>query len=59
MMDKIKVTELFHCMDELEYYNMIKIDKTKRDAKENRFSLNVDLDELRKEINRVYIAINS
>lgn len=45
--------QLIHCMDELEYYNLIKIEKSKRDAKENKFCLKVELDELCKELDRL------
>lgn len=44
LMGKINVNELIHGMDELEYYNLIKMEKKKgSDPKENRFQLNVDV----------------
>jgi len=52
---KIPVQQLIHCMDELEYYNLIKIDKSKRDAKENKFCLRVELEELCKELERLLV----
>ncbi len=45
MMAKINVKELIHGMDELEYYNLIKVEKKKggSDPKECKFQLNVDI----------------
>lgn len=40
-------------MDELEYYNLIKIERSKRDAKDSKFSLKVDLQELFQELDNL------
>lgn len=37
-------------MDELEFYSLIKIEKTKKEIKNSKFSLNVDLSELIREL---------
>lgn len=42
-----------HCLDELEYYNLIKIERSKKDPKCKKFSLNVELSELIKELERI------
>ena len=38
-------------MQELEFYSFIRIEKHRRDPRQNRVSLNVDLDELIQSLN--------
>lgn len=49
-LNKLDVKELINSMDELEFYSLIKIEKTKKEIKNSKFSLNVDLSELIREL---------
>lgn len=45
-MERIEHSQFVNAMDELDFYNLIKIEKSKRDAKMNQFSLKVELHEI-------------
>lgn len=52
-MKKLDNKEIMNSLEELEYYSIIKIEKNKKELKSSRFSLQVDLTELIKELEKV------
>lgn len=50
---KLDNKEIMNSLDELEYYSIIQIDKNKKELKNSKFSLKVDLGELVKELDRI------
>ena len=47
---RMNYPEFFGCMDELENYNFIRIQRNKKDQKQSMVGLQVDLNELLSEI---------
>lgn len=52
-MKKLEMKEFLNVMEELQYYSIIEIDKNKKEVKNSKFSLNVDLNELEKELDKI------
>lgn len=48
--EKMKMQQFLNCIDELEFYNLIKLDRNKKDPKLSLVSLNVSLDDLTREL---------
>lgn len=48
--EKMDFKQFMNCVDELEYYNLLKIDRNKREPKLSNVTLNVDLEELKREL---------
>ena len=47
---KMDMKEFLNCMEELQYYSIIEVDRNKKEVKNSKFNLNVDLDELTREL---------
>ena len=50
---KLDIKEILNSMEELEYYSIIHIDKNKKEVKNSKFSLKVELSELIKELDKL------
>jgi len=44
---KMEMMQFLNCVDELEYYNFVRIERNKRDAKASMLALKVELAELK------------
>ena len=51
---KLDLKEILNCIDELEYYSIITLERSKKEIKNSKFCLKVELSELIKEL--YYIA---
>jgi hypothetical protein len=47
---KLDLKEILNCIDELEYYSLIHVEKSKKEIKNSKFSLKCELTELIKEL---------
>ena len=47
---KIDIKHILNSIDELEFYNLIDLNKSKKEIKNSKFSLKVDLQELQKDL---------
>ena len=48
--EKMTMQQFLNCIDELAFYNLIKLDRNKKDPKLSLVSLNVSLDDLTREL---------
>jgi len=48
--EKMKMQQFLNCIEELEFYNLIKLDRNKKDPKLSLVTLNVSLDDLSREL---------
>lgn len=53
MFDLIRQGSLLNFLEELAFYNIIDIDRNKKEFKTSKFSLKVDLEELSREMKKV------
>ena len=49
-MKKFDLKQVLNCIEELEYYSIIEVEKSKKEIKNSKFSLKVELQELIKEL---------
>jgi hypothetical protein len=49
----LDIKEIINCIDELEYYSLIEVEKSKKEIKNSKFSLKVELSELIKELSNL------
>ena len=47
---KFDLKQVLNCIEELEYYSIIEVEKSKKEIKNSKFSLKVELQELIKEL---------
>lgn len=52
-MKRLDSKEILNCMNELEYYSIIDVEKNKKEIKNSKFCLKVELDELMKELDKL------
>jgi hypothetical protein len=50
---KMDMKQFLNCIDELEYYNLIKLERNKKDVKMSLVGLNCDMNELDVELEKL------